>query len=79
MTNSGWLARAKHCTVIQILYRGYSVLKDGRWVDGHAGRRLGRRWACGWARGASGHRALRRWARGQQAQAAGAGRCVAAG
>ena len=40
MTNSGWLARAKHCTVIQILYRGYSVLKDaGRWVEG--------RWALG--------------------------------
>ena len=64
MTNSGWLARAKYCTVIQILYRGYSVLKDGRWALGwgagrsmHAQGALGARstgrraWALGQARG----------------------------
>ena len=47
MTNSGWLARAKHCTVIQILYHGYSVLKDGRWAQGGRALQAARRAGAG--------------------------------
>ena len=58
MTNSGWLARAKHYTVIQILYRGYSVLKDaGRWVEEH------------WALGGRALRAARRAGAGRSGRA----------
>ena len=68
VTNSGWLAREKHCTMIQILYRGYSVLKDGR--RGRAGERQ--------AGGARGRQARGRAAgarRAWQAGARGTARC----